>query len=143
MSRLHGKVCSNSKRPLKRDLGSNRQWTSMATLFVSHSSSDRATSKRVVERLAAEGSQPCSSTSTPSMASPAGRAWHSELYVQLRKADWQGVGHGADKGSMDYFLGLAVNDNYFPSIAFGSSRAYCPKSWSLSCPGTWWICVAI
>jgi hypothetical protein len=59
----------------------------MATLFVSHSSRDQVASKRVVERLAAEGFAALFLDFDPVYGIPAGRAWESELYVQLRKAD--------------------------------------------------------
>ena len=59
----------------------------MAALFVSHSSSDLAATKRVVERLAAEGFAALFLDFDPVHGLPAGRAWESELYAQLRKAD--------------------------------------------------------
>jgi TIR domain len=59
----------------------------MATRFVSHSSSDQAATKRVVERLAAEGFAALFLDFDPVDGIPAGCAWESELYVQLRKAD--------------------------------------------------------
>jgi hypothetical protein len=59
----------------------------MATLFVSHSSRDLAATKRVVERLSAEGFAALFLDFDPVDGIPAGRTWESELYVQLRKAD--------------------------------------------------------
>ena len=59
----------------------------MASLFISHSSSDLAATKRVVERLAAEGFAALFLDFDPVDGMPAGRAWESELYAQLRKAD--------------------------------------------------------
>ena len=59
----------------------------MAALFVSHSSSDRAATKRVVERLAAEGFVAFFLDFDSIHGLPAGRVWESELYSQLRKAD--------------------------------------------------------
>ena len=59
----------------------------MATLFVSHSGSDQAASKRVVDRLAAEGFAALFLDFDPAYGIPAGRDWQRELYAQLRKAD--------------------------------------------------------
>jgi TIR domain/AAA ATPase domain len=58
-----------------------------STLFISHSSRDQAASKRVDERLAAEGFAALFLDFAPVNGIPAGRAWESELYVQLRRAD--------------------------------------------------------
>src|SRR5215207_1179200 len=70
----------------------------MATLFVSHSSRDQAATKRVVERLSAEGFAALFLDFDPVDGIPAGRAWESELYGQLRKAD--GVVFMASAGSV-------------------------------------------
>jgi hypothetical protein len=59
----------------------------MTALFVSHSSSDQAAAKRIVERLAAEGFATLFLDFDPVHGLAAGRAWESELYAQLRKAD--------------------------------------------------------
>jgi WD40 repeat protein/energy-coupling factor transporter ATP-binding protein EcfA2 len=59
----------------------------MASLFVSHSSRDLAATKRVVERLAAEGFAALFLDFDPAQGIPAGRAWEPELYAQLRKTD--------------------------------------------------------
>jgi WD40 repeat protein len=67
--------------------GKTAEWTTMASLFISHSSSDLAGTRRVVERLAAEGFAALFLDFDPVNGIPAGRAWQSELYVQLRKAD--------------------------------------------------------
>jgi WD40 repeat protein/energy-coupling factor transporter ATP-binding protein EcfA2 len=59
----------------------------MASLFVSHSSRDLPATKRVVERLAAEGFTALFIDFDPAQGIPAGRSWERELYVQLRKTD--------------------------------------------------------
>jgi WD40 repeat protein/energy-coupling factor transporter ATP-binding protein EcfA2 len=59
----------------------------MASLFVSHSSRDLPATKRVVERLAAEGFAALFLDFDPAQGIPAGRSWEPELYAQLRKAD--------------------------------------------------------
>jgi hypothetical protein len=59
----------------------------MASLFVSHSSRDLPATKRVVERLAAEGFAALFLDFDPAQGIPAGRAWEQELYAQLRKTD--------------------------------------------------------
>jgi WD40 repeat protein/energy-coupling factor transporter ATP-binding protein EcfA2 len=59
----------------------------MAALFVSHSGSDQAASKRVVERLAAEGFGALFLDFDPVGGILAGRNWKRELFAQLRKAD--------------------------------------------------------
>jgi WD40 repeat protein len=59
----------------------------MASLFVSHSSRDLAATKRVVERLSAEGFAALFLDFDPAQGIPAGRAWEPELYAQLRKTD--------------------------------------------------------
>src|SRR4029450_5334935 len=57
----------------------------MASLFVSHSSRDLAATKRVVERLAAEGFAALFLDFDPAQGSPAGGAWEPGLSPQLRK----------------------------------------------------------
>ena len=59
----------------------------MASLFVSHSSSDRAATNRVVEVLTAKGFAALFLDFDPDGGIPAGRAWEGELYTQLRKTD--------------------------------------------------------
>jgi WD40 repeat protein len=59
----------------------------MGALFVSHSSSDQAATKQVVERLDAEGFVALFLDFHPVHGIPAGGVWESELYAQLRKAD--------------------------------------------------------
>jgi hypothetical protein len=59
----------------------------MASLFISHSSSDLDATKRVVERLAVEGFAALFLDFDPTNGIPAGRAWESELYRQLQKTD--------------------------------------------------------
>jgi hypothetical protein len=63
------------------------EWTTVTSLFVSHSSRDQAATKRVAERLAAEGFAALFLDFDPVNGIPAGRAWESELYIQLRRAD--------------------------------------------------------
>jgi WD40 repeat protein/energy-coupling factor transporter ATP-binding protein EcfA2 len=59
----------------------------MASLFVSHSSRDRAAVERVHERLRAEGFAALFLGFDPAQGIPAGRSWERELYAQLRKSD--------------------------------------------------------
>ena len=59
----------------------------MASLFVSHSSGDRAAVERVHERLRAEGFAALFLGFDPAHGIPAGRSWERELYAQLRKSD--------------------------------------------------------
>ena len=59
----------------------------MASLFISHSSRDRATATWVAERLHAEGFLALFLDFDPAQGLPAGRNWERELYGQLRKTD--------------------------------------------------------
>jgi WD40 repeat protein len=59
----------------------------MASLFVSHSSRDRAAVERVNERLRAEGFAALFLGFDPAQGIPAGHSWERELYAQLRKSD--------------------------------------------------------
>jgi WD40 repeat protein len=59
----------------------------MASLFISHSSRDRATATWVAERLHAEGFLALFLDFDPAQGLPAGRNWERELYAQLRKTD--------------------------------------------------------
>lgn len=59
----------------------------MASLFISHSSSDRDAAQRLAERLRAEGFAALFLDFDPEQGIPAGRNWESELYAQLRKTD--------------------------------------------------------
>ena len=59
----------------------------MVSLFVSHSSTNLAATRQVVERLAAEGFAALFLDFDPADGIPAGRAWEPELYAQLRKTD--------------------------------------------------------
>src|SRR5918994_2118985 len=59
----------------------------MASLFISHSSSDRDAAQRLGERLRAEGFAALFLDFDPEQGIPAGRNWESELYAQLRKTD--------------------------------------------------------
>jgi hypothetical protein len=59
----------------------------MATLFVSHSSTDQAATERVGERLRAEGVAALFIDFDPEQGIPAGRNWERELYAQVRKVD--------------------------------------------------------
>src|SRR4051812_4157340 len=59
----------------------------MASVFVSHSSRDRAVTDRVVQRLRAAGFAALFVDVDPEHGIPAGRSWERELYSQLRKTD--------------------------------------------------------
>ncbi len=59
----------------------------MASLFISHSSTDRDAAQRLVERLRAEGFAALFLDFDPEQGIPAGRNWERELYAQLRKTD--------------------------------------------------------
>src|SRR5688572_1994073 len=59
----------------------------MASVFVSHSSRDRAVTKRVIEGLRAAGFAALFVDFDPEQGIPAGRNWEPELYAQLRKSD--------------------------------------------------------
>ena len=59
----------------------------MASLFISHSSSDRDATQRLAERLRAEGFAALFLDFDPEQGIPAGRNWERELYAQLRKSD--------------------------------------------------------
>src|SRR3954470_14683921 len=60
---------------------------SMAAVFVSHSSRDRAVTERVVARLRAAGFAALFVDFDPEQGIPAGRNWERELYAQLRRTD--------------------------------------------------------
>ena len=59
----------------------------MASLFISHSSSDGDAAKDLRERLRAEGYAALFLDFDPEQGIPAGRNWERELYAQLRKTD--------------------------------------------------------
>jgi len=59
----------------------------MASLFVSHSSRDRAAVELVSARLQAAGFVPLFIDFDPENGIPAGRQWERELYSQLRRTD--------------------------------------------------------
>jgi hypothetical protein len=59
----------------------------MASVFISHSSRDRAVTEQVVERLRAAGFAALFVDFDPEQGIPAGRDWERELYAQLRKTD--------------------------------------------------------
>src|SRR3954471_13757955 len=59
----------------------------MASVFVSHSSRDRAVTERVVARLRAAGFAALFVDFDPEHGIPAGRSWERELYAHLRKTD--------------------------------------------------------
>jgi WD40 repeat protein len=63
------------------------EWTTMASLFVSHSSHDRDEAERVAKRLRVEGFAALFLDFDPAYGISAGRDWERELYAQLRKAD--------------------------------------------------------
>src|ERR671916_1030898 len=60
---------------------------SMAAVFVSHSSRDRAVTEQVMQRLRAAGFAALFVDFDPEQGIPAGRSWERELYAQLRKTD--------------------------------------------------------
>jgi hypothetical protein len=59
----------------------------MAVLFISHSWKDEAATKRLRNRLRAEGMQALFVDFDPDQGIPAGRKWEQELYTQIQKAD--------------------------------------------------------
>src|ERR687886_522901 len=59
----------------------------MASVFVSHSSRDRAATERVVARLRAAGFAALFVDFDPEQGIPTGRTWERELYAQLRRTD--------------------------------------------------------
>src|SRR3712207_6389959 len=59
----------------------------MASLFISHSSSDREAAQRLAERLRAAGFAALFIDFDPEQGIPAGRNWERELYAQLRRTD--------------------------------------------------------
>jgi hypothetical protein len=59
----------------------------MASVFVSHSSQDRAATEWVVARLRAAGFAALFVDFDPEQGIPAGRNWERDLYAQLRKTD--------------------------------------------------------
>jgi hypothetical protein len=59
----------------------------LASLFISHSSSDRDAAERLEKRLHAEGFAALFLDFDPEQGIPAGRNWERELYTQLRKTD--------------------------------------------------------
>src|SRR3712207_1855030 len=59
----------------------------MASVFVSHSSQDRAATEQVVAQLRAAGFAALFVDFDPEQGIPAGRNWERELYAQLRRSD--------------------------------------------------------
>jgi hypothetical protein len=59
----------------------------VASLFISHSSSDRDAAERLAKRLRAEGFAALFLDFDSDLGIPAGGKWERELYVQLRKTD--------------------------------------------------------
>src|SRR3712207_4746592 len=59
----------------------------MASVFISHSSRDRAVAQWAVERVRAVGFAALFIDFDPEQGIPAGRNWERELYAQLRKTD--------------------------------------------------------
>jgi WD40 repeat protein len=59
----------------------------VASLFISHSSSDRDAAQHLAERLRTEGIAALFLDFDPERGIPAGRNWERELYAQLRKTD--------------------------------------------------------
>ncbi|HEX2298971.1 MAG TPA: TIR domain-containing protein, partial [Pseudonocardiaceae bacterium] len=59
----------------------------MASVFVSHSSQDRAATEWMVARLRAAGFAALFVDFDPEQGIPAGRNWERDLYAQLRKTD--------------------------------------------------------
>src|SRR3954463_15102064 len=59
----------------------------MASIFVSHSSQDRAATEQVAARLRAAGFAALFVDFDPEQGIPTGRNWERELYAQLRRTD--------------------------------------------------------
>src|SRR3954447_17213364 len=59
----------------------------MASVFISHSSRDRAITEQVVARLRAAGFAATFVDFDPEEGIPAGRNWERELYTRLRRTD--------------------------------------------------------
>src|SRR4051795_8349006 len=59
----------------------------MASVFVSHSSTDQTVTEQVVEQLKAAGFSALFVDFDPERGIPAGRNWERELYAQLRRTD--------------------------------------------------------
>src|SRR3954462_10643676 len=59
----------------------------MASVFVSHSSTDQTVTEQVVEQLKAAGFAALFVDFDPELGIPAGRNWERELYAQLRRTD--------------------------------------------------------
>ena len=59
----------------------------MTSLFLSHSSRDRAAAEQLCERLRADGVTGLFLDFDPADGIPAGRNWEQELYTQLRRTD--------------------------------------------------------
>jgi hypothetical protein len=59
----------------------------MASVFVSHSSRDRAVTEQVAEQLRTAGFAALFIDFNPDQGIPAGRNWERELYAQLRRTD--------------------------------------------------------
>ncbi|MGW6010584.1 nSTAND1 domain-containing NTPase [Streptomyces sp. NPDC055210] len=59
----------------------------MVSLFISHSSQDRAVAEQVAARLRTAGFEGLFLDFDPDLGIPVGREWEPELYTQLRRAD--------------------------------------------------------
>src|SRR3954447_24487487 len=59
----------------------------MASVFISHSSRDRAVTEQVAEQLRTAGFAALFIDFDPDHGIPAGRNWEHELYAQLRRTD--------------------------------------------------------
>src|SRR3954452_15238443 len=59
----------------------------MASVFISHSSRDRAVTEQVAERLRAAGFAALFVDFDPEQGISAGRNWERELYTELRRTD--------------------------------------------------------
>jgi hypothetical protein len=59
----------------------------VASLFISHSSSDRDAAQRLAKRLRDEDFAALFLDFDPDLGIPAGGKWEREFYVQLRKSD--------------------------------------------------------
>src|SRR5512144_370446 len=99
----------------------------MASLFVSHSSQDRAKTAELVDRLRAEGFKALFVDFDPNSGIPAGRNWERELYAQLRRAD--GVLYVATPASAtsrwcfaELSLARSIGKPIFPVLAAGTER---------------------
>jgi hypothetical protein len=99
----------------------------VASLFISHSSQDRAKTDELVDRLRAAGFEALFVDFDPSCGIPAGRNWERELHAQLRKAD--GVVYVATPAAAasrwcfaELSLARSISKPIFPVLVAGTER---------------------